>query len=154
AVAPDGKTVASGSMSGQICLWDAATGKERLAGRSADMVNLLAFRDGGRTAVLGGGSGGIRDVDPATGKEVRCVTPPWNNGYPVATALTHDGKTMALAVSLDEGGWEIRLWDLLRNGEGTRWPQNARQVTALAFSPDGKVLAAWERGGDISHLVF
>jgi RNA polymerase sigma factor (sigma-70 family) len=149
---------------GEVRLWDVATGKEKAAVRRRPVtIYSLAFSPDGRTLAWGGGVkpssvdttyymdfkdipkerfqfkelGEVTVWDLATGKE-RVFFRSTTAGIKTV-AFSSDGKTLAC------GGRDgaLRLFDVaggreracLRRGDG--W-----EVSALAFSPDGKTLAA------------
>jgi WD40 repeat protein len=64
----------------------------------------------------------------------------------LALSFSPDGKTLASA-SLDGS---VRLWDVTTGKERTSFKEQSCQVWALAFSPNGKMLAlgGWEKEGD------
>src|SRR5262249_41230514 len=148
ALAPDGRTVAAGGENNILGLWDRATGKlvRRFVGhrgteRNTDKpgsVFSVAFSPTGETlASLSLEAGVVRVWDVATGKErfqlhgralytVRCL------------AFSPDGQVLAWA---DTDG-KVRLSDAA-TGRLVREHQLKRQaVFSVAFSPDGKSLAA------------
>src|SRR5262249_3820027 len=68
--------------------------------------------------------------------------------YQGVIALAPDGKTFAA------GGFGIRLWDLDQrkeiNGLDPEFGKDVRVVSILAFSPNGRLLAA--AGGEPQHM--
>jgi WD40 repeat protein len=157
---PDGKTLASSEteldqrmLKTFIKLSEVETGKEirRLPGEQ-NQVSGVAFSPDGKTLAYGGGAS-IRLCEVDSGKEIRQL-----KGSPGSHFLVFspDGKTLA---SRTVGNDAIKLWDvetgqMLRQvGEVSDTP-NLNQIAFvgfgggllsgrdLAFSPDGKVIAA------------
>jgi WD40 repeat protein len=140
AFSPDGKSLAVGG-AGKIALWDlgGASPKERaVVSGLKGYIASLAFGPDGRTLfscaaedgvvrVWSVGAGGLTEQD-----QVKPERPGW------LPALTADGKTLALGTL---GG--VELWDLGQGKPRRRMalPQ-AGAVISLAFSPDGRALAA------------
>ncbi len=151
--APDGKTLATlSSAKGEVKLWDVAERKERATLRSdlGDSYS-LAFTPDGKTLVVGhhkpdaktGPTGGIALWDVATGQRKGLLqqTPP--RGV-TRLALASDGKTIAAVESWREdakGDYKgcVTLWDVA-SGKA-RASLTGETAGALAFSPDGNVLA-------------
>jgi WD40 repeat protein len=154
AYSPDGKLLASAEYE-VIRVWDVASGKE--IRRFPGCVNFLigiAFIGNSKAIVAVSANKAIHLWDVATGKEIRRT----------ATQLTHrvaftaDGRTLATwpDASLPANGMgdaKIRLWDMTAGKEVRAWPTPPQQwLSALAFSPDGKMLAS-DGGPDRSlHL--
>jgi WD40 repeat protein len=109
AFAPDGWTLASGSLDGRVILWDEATGVELATLTEApDFVLTLVFAPDGRTLAVADGPA-VRLWDVAT-REERAVLH-GHTGKVLAQAFAPDGRTLA------SGGYDrtVRLWDLTRD---------------------------------------
>jgi WD40 repeat protein len=146
--APDGKTLASASGDRTIRLWDVAAGKET---RSLDghtrFLRALAFLPDGR-ALISCGAAGLHVWDAATGKE----RPPSRHQEPTfCLAVSPDGKTVAAGTApvgpevLEVG--RVVFWDPATDKDKATLLAAFRDVvSALAFSPDGKLLAVGKTG--------
>jgi WD40 repeat protein/serine/threonine protein kinase len=137
AFSPDGKILASGATDGLIYLWDVASGAwvRELTGHSPASAH-LTFSPDGRTVVAGGEDGTVNRWDAATGQPKepwRWLTP--KPARPVA--YSPDGRLLA------SGGSDgtVQLLDAA-TGQRRHTFRGARFFTNLAFSPDGRTLAA------------
>ncbi len=153
-LSPDGKTLAA-SVSDGVIFWDTATG-ERRAGVAKSrighsIIKALRFAPDGKSVATIYGDW-VRIWDVATGRETRRIILP-NKGS--ERWLQHDSAhklayspdgTIVAATSRRDG--LIFLLDVASGRELGRLDGPASRFKALAFSPDGKVLAT---GVDISQ---
>jgi WD40 repeat protein len=140
---PDGRTLASEG-DGTIKLWDARSGQEL---RTLEGGHALVFNPDGKTftTVMGSSSKTIKLWDIESGQELRTVTMSFTLGFPLA--FSADGKTVAslgLNLNLDSKKPEymIKLGDAQSGQELRSLTFNEGSVVALAFSPDGKIIAS------------
>jgi len=138
AFSPDGASLASTALGGEVRLWDAKVGQEKRSWRHNG--NALAFSAGSDLlATCGWGPGTIKLWDRRTGGEWLKVEQDGLN-FSNALGLSPDGATLAAGIS---GCQPAILWDLStgrRKLSLASTPANA-SASALAFSPDGKRLA-------------
>jgi WD40 repeat protein len=147
-----------------VKLWDAQTGelKKTLADEKKTYLSALALSPDGKLAAIGGFRQGterpeylgMRIVDTETGA-VKQELDDVPGAY--ALAFSPDGKTLAVGgmSGRAEKGSYVQLWDVpggkMKGGTtlaAQEAPGNEAEwgVHSLAFSPDGKLLAAGEYG--------
>ena len=105
--------------------------------RHAGYVCSAAFSPDGRTIASGGHDKEIRLWDRGTGKEIGRLR--GHQGIAVLSlAYSPDGKTLAA------GNWDdvIRIWDATTQKEVRQLGKKGDDLNWVAFSPDGKLLAA------------
>jgi RNA polymerase sigma factor (sigma-70 family) len=144
--APDGKTLA-GEDSFRIRFWDAATGKEVLKDAAhRDPVCDLAFSSDSKTVLTTSwdNSAGLWDVD--TGRErFRCGGREKAEMQGNRVAVAPDGTKMAAWLGDVLYSWEPRKPNAVREHTGLGGGDCRR---SLAFSPEGRILAASWKYGD------
>lgn len=164
AFSPDGKRLAAGlepypelydqpELRETVDLWDVTSG-QRIRALDGDIgevhpphVRAVAFSPDGLILAAGGLSGSIKLFEVATGTELRRLGP----AQMIKTlAFSPDGRTLAT-----EGGV---LWDLSsyrtprpkRNAEPPKSAPKSDPTAALAFSPDGQLIASGWADGSIA----
>ena len=165
AFAPDGRTIASADRHGKVPVWSAADGVEAHVFRTWPLGQRgvqVAFAPSGKTLAAGsawwGSPAQVLRWDLDTGRELV----PFRGHHDQITSLafTPDGETLATG-SRDRS---IRFWDAKSGRERTGWSRIAdflhllrlgkpedelrsalayeNEIRGLAFSPDGRLLAA------------
>jgi hypothetical protein len=159
----DGKRIASlassviaGDVPGAVDwmqFWDAATGQLLFSfseKRAFPSVSSAKLSNDGRFLAWGRADGTIQLREPATGKvlrtftghsaDVRSIT-----GQPAGVqqlTFSHDGRLLASINRITSRSSELRLWDVATGKEVLAPKPFPLIVASLAFSPDGRRLAA------------
>ncbi len=148
AFSPDGKRLASGdayynrqgTYEGRLCIWDVESGKRlrEIRGTRGLIKRVLFTRDGRRVLAAADGVY-IYDVDTgrADGKPFQA-----DNSAVQSLALSKDGRLLATAAYRGPA----RLWELATRRE-ILLPLPSSY--AIDFAPDGRILAASGRNGNI-----
>jgi WD40 repeat protein len=155
AFGPDGRSLASaapGKPNGPpiVTLWHLASGRAiRTFDARPETVLALAFSVDGRKLVAGGGlrpgaSGWVTAWDAETGAVLGTLD---RVGLVELMAFHPDGSRIAVA---DWGEAKVHLWDLAAGTLITR--PGPASVSCVAFTPDGKRLAALGYDGNV-HLA-
>jgi WD40 repeat protein len=158
ALSPEGKSLGTRTASGAVSLVDLLTGKEiRRFASQESTIGALSFRSDGRaifslsTEYSGvfEAAKGIHAWDTVSGKEIHAIDVPHESGPPFA--FSADGQKIAA-----RGEYGICIYDLstgriLQELTDDRWGSESDIfVSALAFAPDGKTLAAGSSDGSIT----
>jgi eukaryotic-like serine/threonine-protein kinase len=148
AFSPDGKYVASGvivrrkvsetgfQVKNVVRIWDAAAGEEvmDLPGHT-DRVNQVAFSPDGKLLVSVADGGVVKLWDLAAKKEHRTLSP----GSVADVAFSPDGTRLAIAEPITQ---QVTVWDVRKGNKLYSILSHRGFVTAVAFGPDGGLLAA------------
>jgi WD40 repeat protein/serine/threonine protein kinase len=137
AYAPDGRSLVSGSGDGAVKVWDVAIRPDPniLTGHNG-WLNSLAFSPDGKTlAVADVHDKAVKLWDLATRKPIGTLRD--HEKWVWFLAFAPDGRTLA-SVGVD---FVIRLWDVSAQKLAAKL-QLGGYPNSIAFSPDGKLLAA------------
>jgi WD40 repeat protein len=138
-VSPDGRRVVSGGSDATARVWEIATGREVmvLSGHGA-AVHAARFTPDGRHVLTGGGDGTTRVWDVTAGGARDHLTVPAAAMINASVAFSPDG-TMFAAPREPTG---VTLWDATTGDEVRTLTGPKIKLAKLAFSPDGRRLAA------------
>jgi WD40 repeat protein len=145
ALSPDEKTLARGEMDGSVSLINTSTRQTRKLGAHASQVFCVAFSPDGRMLASGSGDATVRLWDVEAAPQIQQTTK-----YIEITGLTDwvrsvdfapNGKFLAVG-SLDG---QVSLWNVARREFEWRSP-DTREVSSVAFSPDGTLVASASQG--------
>lgn len=138
-VSPDGRRVVSGGSDAVARVWEITTGRELmvLSGHGA-AVHAARFTPDGRHVLTGGGDGTTRVWDVSVGGARDHVTVPAAEVITTTVAFSPDG-TMFASPREPSG---VTLWDTVTGDEVRTLTGPDAKLANVAFSPDGRLLAA------------
>jgi WD40 repeat protein/serine/threonine protein kinase len=153
---PDGRRLVSGGRDNTTRIWDLGSAKEVFKRSRGAPVYGVAFSPDGKTVAMYSVGGGLFAFDAATG-EPHPKCPGMNTGGTKSSlvhayggaAFSPDATRIAYWTTWEEG--RILWWDMGRGQPGAPWPcEAARKVTRVAFSRDGKYVAAGGLDGRVT----
>ncbi|KAH7905466.1 quinon protein alcohol dehydrogenase-like superfamily [Hygrophoropsis aurantiaca] len=141
AFSPDGSRIAAGSSSGDVQVFDVATGETIVGLFKAHIktVTSLVYALDGQQIITASIDGSIRVWDAATGQEIG--DPMLGQERSIWQIVpSHDGQRLASA-SDDR---TVRVWDLKTRRQigGPLQAQDSRDFFSVAWSPDGRSIVA------------
>ncbi|MFH0992126.1 MAG: caspase family protein [bacterium] len=153
---PNGKLLASGSKDYLVKIWDISTGKEirSFNAHNKNEICAVAFSPDGKTLATGGSDKYLRLWDTESWQEIKSAQ---HEDGVVGIAYSSDGKIVATCIGSAFGIGrlskknDIQLWNaktgenirsLSEPGRGEKPLDFVPDVKSVAFSPNGKILAA------------
>jgi RNA polymerase sigma factor (sigma-70 family) len=150
AFSADGKTIIA-ERGGVLRFFEARSGREKLRSPEAHEggVSVVRYTPDGRAILTAGDDGTVRQWDATTARQLG--------------VFRHDGRVHQLAVSADGAslattvqgpGASVSVWDVATGVLRQRWPGtgDVNGSLALAFSPDGATLLAFDQEQGLSVL--
>jgi WD40 repeat protein len=146
---PDGQWLLTwNSRPRSALLWDTATLQQSrpLLRSLPDSIHQAAFTADGKTLLLGCRDGTARLWDVDRDEEINPQHAP-HHAYPISAVAFEPGFQRHGKVVTGCYGGTVRLWDVERGTLLNDVRGNAGEITALAFSPDGKTLVTASHDG-------
>jgi WD40 repeat protein len=129
---PGGHQILTGDENGQIEVWNAATGAERVLGRLGPGINDLEFNNRGSQFVTSSDSGVVTVWNAGDDRPVRSI-----NACPSPTTASFSPDGSKIVVACGNGGAPV--FDAATGQQLTVLVgANVGEVNSAAFSPDGK----------------
>ena len=139
-ISPDGSLLVSGTMGGDVRVWDIGDGRHRALVGHEDVVQVVRFSPDGSTIATGGSDRTLRLWDAKTGVSKKVI-----EGFEGAIYSVEFHPTQPLLAAVD--GRVVRLWRLPGGEPAGVLRGRDSMVTHLLFSPDGSTLASLSSDG-------
>ena len=139
AFSPDGKTLAVGSETQDIRVWDLETNTERFRLENTANAQALVFSPKGRTLATACAEPRIRFWDTASGREKTSYD--GDIGNVMLLAFHPDGSTLASWSEQKFWKAQVLFWDTASGKQKDPLHLATGFTNSLGFSPDGRTLA-------------
>jgi len=154
AFSPDGHTLAAGSFDGSIWSWNLPS---TVLNGPAGGVESVTFSPGGRTMAAGSDDGKVRLWNTTSLSHPAMIGQPFAGpgGQVYSVAFSPDGRVLAAGsgnVVASSNNGKVRLWNVTSPAHPVRIESLdglGGAITSVAFSPDGRTLAAGNIDGKI-----
>ena len=162
AFSPDGKTLASGSFSSAVILWDVITNtkKHTFSSKQKDLIQLRSVAFSPDVNILAGGSFETVQLWNVVKGELK-LTLQGHTGDVHSVAFSPDGKLLASGCDVEYIGEDhslgykgIRLWDAETGEQKQTLKGEMGDIYSVAFSPDGSMLASGEGWADYAIRLW
>jgi WD40 repeat protein len=125
----------------ELIVRDAATWDPVLTQKIPPLYGRYAVFTKDSNSVVVGKKDGLAVLEIPSGRELKTYGP--LSSYPLAVAVSHDGRWLAATPSASAAGKAVHVWDASSGTEVQVIPQTAGEdVTTLSFSPEGRRLAS------------
>ena len=150
---PDSQSLATGGPSGQITVWDVATGTRRLEiAAHEEEIRDITFSPTGNMLASASADGTAKIWNSMTGRSVHTLH--GHTDYVNAVTFSPDGKRLSTS------SWDgsFRLWDVASGQQQSLCRLHSSPVWSTAFSSDGATIATagWDavvKLWDVDHLM-
>jgi WD40 repeat protein len=158
AFSPDGKTLGASGNDGMLKLWDVKTGRElkslvHINSADVDMsIYSFVFSHDGKRIYAGNGDGTISEWDVQSGKETKV----WkaHDNFVLKLAFSPDYRVLASFADSAVKLWDTSTWRELRSLSTVRTVDAISRASSIAFSHDGKLIAASDIGLDSKQTKY